>query len=217
MANLIQLRANETAAVWDLAVRPAGVYYTPLFAEGVSLISTLFVADIDSGTTIDVSFDDVGMSDAPGDILPLGSHEVIKSSVAISKITVMGFHNRPTVKTVITGGTVKFGHWITLKSQSINNYEFGYGNTEILSGNTTANVVRVLPTDPGKYIKQLSVRCSIDQNSSYRLRFSFDGNNWIKLAPGEAFSLAPKGDLRQIYLDGGTHGVAYEVVLLTQA
>jgi hypothetical protein len=216
---LFKLRPNETVAIKELSETAPGTYYQPLWAEGNALVSTVFVESISTGASIMVTFEDVGLSDKSEDKVWLGGHEILDTANAISKTSITRFHNRPRIKTVISGGTVTYGQWLTLKTEAVSDIQFGLGKTTVYTGSTTIGTVTSLPPVVGQPIQQMSIRCAIDQTNSYRLLFSIDGqSNWIKLAPGEAFSVAPRGEIRQIHLDGGVnHSVSYEVVILTQA
>lgn len=213
---LIRLRQNETVATFALTSRPAGTYYQDLVADGNAIVSTLFVDEIDPGASVSVTFEDIGLSEKNFDVTFLGNHEVINTAPAISKTSVTRFHNKPRIKVVVTGGSAVFGLWATLKSEAVSDIQFGLGKTSIFVGTTVANLTTTLAGPGEKPIQQLSIRCAIDQSSSHRLGFSLDnGANYIKLAPGEAFSVAPRGEIREIKLIGYVHAVAYEVVLLT--
>jgi hypothetical protein len=216
---LFRLRPNETVAVKELSATPAGTYYNQLWAEGNAIVSTVFVESLDPGASIMVTFEDVGLSESSADKVWLGGHEILNTANAISKTSITRFHNKPRIKTVISGGSVTYGQWVTLKTEAISDIQFGLGKTTVFTGSTTASQLTAIPSSEGQPIQQLSIRCAIDQVNSKRLRFSIDGQtNWIKLAPGEAFSVAPRGEIRQIHLDGGANdSVFYEVVILTQA
>jgi len=216
---LFRLRPNETVAVKELSATPAGTYYNQLWAEGNAIVSTVFVESLDPGASIMVTFEDVGLSESSADKVWLGGHEILNNANAISKTSITRFHNKPRIKTVISGGSVTYGQWVTLKTEAISDIQFGLGKTTVFTGSTTASQLTAIPSSEGQPIQQLSIRCAIDQVNSKRLRFSIDGQtNWIKLAPGEAFSVAPRGEIRQIHLDGGANdSVFYEVVILTQA
>lgn len=212
MSELIQLRSFDTVAVWPLSVRPAGVYTTPLYAEGSQLLSTVFVESMDAGATLEVAIIDLGLSEQPVDRVRLGAHEIHNTAPSVSKLSVVNFHDRPLVQTTITGGSVKYGQWTTLKPTATDPFDHGQGHLAATVGSTQPNTIKLVPTAPGRYIRQLAVRCAIDQPMTRRLKFSFNGSDWIVLAPGESFSVAPRGELKQLYLDGGTQSVKYEVV-----
>lgn len=213
--SLIQLRANETVGVFQVETRAAGVYIADLWAQGSSIVSTLYVDTVDSGATILVEFFDIGLSDAPSDVLTLGSHRLIDESGTSDKTTITRFHTKPRARVTITGGAVKFGLWMTLKTEHVPDTAVNAGITQVYTGAMTPGVIQAFPPVGDKQIQQLSVRCATDQNTNHRLKISIDDqNNWITLSPGEIFGIVPRGDLRQIYLDSMTHASVYEVILL---
>jgi hypothetical protein len=213
---LFKLRLNETVAIAELARRGPGMYYQPLWAEGNAIVSTLLVDEIDAGATITVTFEDVGMSESPYDVTQLGAHEEMATAPKASKISVTRFHNRPRIKTVIAGGSVTYGQWLTLKDEYVPLASLQSGQTQVYTGAMTPGTVISLPEVAAAPIQQLSVRAATDQPSGHRLKISLDDQaNWLTLAPGEIFAIVPRGEIRQIYLDGLTNPTAYEVILLT--
>lgn len=214
--SVLRLRQNETVAVFELGTLGPGTYYRNLIADGNALVSTLYLDQCDAGASIRVSFEDVGLSELPSDLVTLGSHEIMTVAQTVSKTSVVRFHNRPRVKVVIVGGSVTFGHWITLKTESVSDIAFGLGKTTVLTGSTLAVGESTLTAPGERLIQQLSIRCAIDQANSHRLLFSLDnGLAWVKLAPGEAFSIAPRGEINHIKIKSNGHEVAYEIVLAT--
>lgn len=215
--SVIRLRQNETAAVFELSEREPGTYLQPLVADGNAIVSTLYVDALSPGASVRVVFEDIGLSERPGDLITLGSHEIMTEAGSVSKTSITRFHNRPRVRVVVTGGTVSFGHWVTLKTEAISDIQFGLGKTTVFTGSTVVGETTVIEGPGQKPIQQLSIRCAIDQPPGYRLLFSLDGDNYIKLAPGEAFSVAPRGELTQILIASNGSAVAYEIVILTAA
>jgi hypothetical protein len=212
---LFKLRVNETVAIYDLAPRGPGTYVLPLWAEGNALVSTLFVEALDPGASISVTFDDQGMSDNPADSVALGGHETITTPLKASKTAITRFHSRPTIKTIVTGGRVTWGQWLTLKTEYVPITATNSGETLVYTGTTTPGTITAFPPTPDKLIQQLSVRAVTDQASGHRLKVSLDGQaNWLTLSPGEIFAIMPRGELRQIFVDGLTNSTAYEVILL---
>jgi hypothetical protein len=213
---LFKLRLNETVAIAELARRGPGTYYQPLWAEGNAIVSTLLVDEIDAGATISVTFEDVGMSESPYDVTRLGAHEDMASAPKASKVAVTRFHNRPRIKTIISGGSVSYGQWLTLKDEYVPLASLQSGQTQVYTGAMTPGTIISLPSVADAPIQQLSVRAVTDQPAGHRLKISLDNQtNWLTLAPGEIFAIVPRGEIRQIYLDGLTHPTGYEVILLT--
>jgi len=223
MSKLITLTTNDTTAVHSLGSRGPGTYYEDLWAQDNAILSSVYVDDLEQGASITVTFIDVGLSAKPQDEVDLVTHGTITAAGSVSKKNVSGFHNQPRVKTVISGGYVSYGHWVTLKSESLQAVATGGGtsasepgDTTVYTGITSANVVTVVPEVAANRILNMSVSVTIDQPFAVRLQVSIDGMaNWIRLAPGDSFSIAPKGEIKQIYLDGGNAQVGYEIVLQT--
>ena len=216
--SVIRLRQNETVAIYELGQRQPGTYYQNLIADGNAIVSTLYVDQLDPGATVRVTFEDIGLSEKPGDMITLGSHEIMDTPGSVSKTSITRFHNRPRVKIVVAGGSVTFGHWVTLKSEAISDIQFGLGKTSVFTGQAPDTGTAVIDGPGQRPIQQMSIRCAIDQSNSHRLIFSIDGGvNFIKLAPGEAFSVAPRGEITQIIISTNGHPVGYEIVLLTAA
>lgn len=214
---IIRLLPNETTAILDLIERAPGTYYQSIIADGNALVSTLYVDALSPGATCLVQFDDVGMSERPDDKVALGSHEIM-TAVGVSKTSLTRFHNRPRVKAIVAGGSVTFGLWMTLKTESISDIQFGLGATSVFTGATPLIGTIPIVGSNGKQIQQLSIRCAIDQSNNHRLSVSIDnGAHFIKLAPGEAFSVAPRGGITQILIGGNSNAVLYEIVILTAA
>jgi len=216
--SLINLRPNETVGIFGVETRTQGVYYADLWALGSSILSTLFVETVAPGATILVEFQDIGLSDLPSDVVPLGSHRLIDESDVADKTTITRFHSKPRIKVTISGGSVRFGLWATLKTEHVPDVAINAGSTEVYTGTMTPGVIQSFPPVADKPIQQLSVRCATDQSNSHRLKVSIDNQaNWITLSPGEIFGIVPRGDIRQIYLDGLTNQTMFEVILLMGA
>jgi len=212
--SLIQLRANETVPAFQLENRAPGTYYAPLWAPGSSILSTLFVETIDVGASILVEFQDLGLSDYPTDIIPLGSHRLIDEAGIADKTTVTRFHSKPRAKVTVFNGSVKFGLWLTLKTEHVNDASINAGTTLVYTGNLIAGNIQAFPPIPDKPIQQLTARCSTDQSSSHRLLVSIDNQaNWLTLSPGEIFGIVPRGNIQQVFLDSD-HNSLYELILL---
>jgi hypothetical protein len=112
------------------------------------------------------------------------------------------------------GGSATFGVFISLVDATKDG-DFTFGKTLTLVG-TVTNTQQLFPAQASNAVQSLSVRCSGDQTTSNRLLFSLDGGqNFITLSPGEAFSVAPRGILRQIMLKAKAATTAYELVLNT--
>jgi len=213
---LIKLRPYQAVAALELSERQAGTYREHLWAEGQAILSTVFVQSITAGARLRVRYLDQSLGEAFHEAMELGGHEVITSSLTSNKTLITRFHNQPTVVCEVIGGSATFGVFISMVDATAD-ADFGFGKTlTFCDAVGTAQVF--LPPTAGQKVQGLSVRCSIDQPTSKRLLFSLDGGEkFIKLAPGEAFSLAPRGDLRQIIVKSLADQTSYEVVLNTSS
>ena len=210
---LIRLQPYEPYAAIPLATRGVGTYSQKLWAEGSGLLSTLFVQSVDPGASVKVTYYDVSLGDEYGEQMLLSRHDTITTNLQSHKIMVTRFHSKPYMVAEVVGGSATFGVFVSL-SEANPDADYYAGKTLTFTGEILQNEEIFLPANPERVIQGFSVRCSSDQGSSHRLAFSMDGGlNYITLSPGQAFSLAPRGDLRQLRLKASNHVVIYEVVM----
>jgi hypothetical protein len=214
MAEIIRLKPFEPVGILPLQSRAAGVYDQRLWAEGAGLLSTLFVQSIDAGASISAAYYDVSLGDDLGEQMLLGRHDTITSNLQSHKILMTRFYSKPYVRVTLTGGSAIFGVFVAITNPTSDN-DYGFGETRTFVGSVDSITAIDLPATPGRVIQGFSVKASSDQGGSHRLAFSMDGGlTYLPLSPGQAFSLAPRGDLRQIRLIAGSnHTVQYEVVM----
>lgn len=214
MAQLIRLQPYEAYAAIPLATRGVGTYTQKLWAEGSGILSTLFVQSVDPGASVKVTYYDVSLGDDLGEQMLLARHDTITTNLQSHKIMVTRFHSKPYMVAEVTGGSATFGVFASL-SEANPDADYYAGKTLTFTGELIAPAEIDLPATPERVIQGFSVRCNQDQSNSHRLLFSIDGGlNYIILAPGQAFSLAPRGDLRQLRLKSeNNHTVLYEVVM----
>lgn len=201
-------------AVFQVETRAPGIYYANLWALGSSILSTLFVETVNSGGSILVEFEDVGLSDNAYDLTSLGSHRLIDESNTADKTTITRFHSKPRAKVTVMGADVRFGLWMTAKTEHVADSVINAGSTEVFTGTLTPTVVAAFPPVTERPIQQLSVRCSTDQSSNHRLLVSITNQtNWLTLSPGEIFGIVPRGEIDQIHIKSDD-AAKYEVILL---
>ena len=73
-----------------------------------------------------------------------------------------------------------------------------------------------IPTVAGKFIDELSIRCTVDQATNRRLEFSFDNVVFHRLKVGETREEEPRGTIKQIYIRAAGSGVTsvnYELAI----
>lgn len=216
VSELLKLRHYQAVAAFELEARGPGIYREPLWAEGQAILSTVFVQALSPGASVSVRYVDKSLGEAFNEQMDLGGHETITEALSSNKTLITRFHNQPTVVAEVTGGSATFGVFVSMVDATADS-DFGFGRTLTFCDVAgTSNVL--LPPSPGPKVQGLSIRCSIDQPNTKRLLFSIDGGQkFIRLAPGEAFSLAPRGDLKQIIVKSLSDQTAYEVVLNTSS
>lgn len=73
-----------------------------------------------------------------------------------------------------------------------------------------------IPTIAGKYIDELSIRCTVDQAANRRLEYSFDNVTFHRLKVGEMREEEPRGTITQVYIRAAGSGVTtvnYEIAI----
>lgn len=214
MAEIIRLKPFEPVAILPLQSRAAGTYDQKIWAEGAGLLSTLFVQSVSAGASVSAAYYDVSLGDDLGEQMLMGRHDTITTALQSHKILMTRFYSKPYVRVTVTGGTAIFGLFVAITTPTSDN-DYGYGETRTFVGSVDQITAVDLPATPGRVIQGFSVKAATDQSSNHRLTFSMDGGlTYLPLSPGQAFSLAPRGDIRQIKLIAGSnHTVDYEVVM----
>lgn len=110
----VRLNLFETRALFDLATRGTGTYEVRIAPQSNSMFSTLFLSAIDPGTTITVDYRESTTGDAEGEDYVIGSHTIPPAGPSgVHKLTVAPHHNKPRLEVTITGGTARFGVYVT--------------------------------------------------------------------------------------------------------
>lgn len=87
------------------------------------------------------------------------------------------------------------------------------GTTDSYVGSVGTTPVLV-PSTAGTAIEEVGIRCAVDQPTSTRLEYSFDGTNYFKLKVGEARETELRGGITQIYIRAAGSGITsanYEI------
>jgi hypothetical protein len=92
--------------------RSAGTYEKTGEMRSAAFLSTLYVQQIDPGTTIKINFYDATTSASDGERYDLKGH-ALASSVGHSRILVTRTHNRVTCEAIVTGGSALFSVYVT--------------------------------------------------------------------------------------------------------
>jgi len=111
------LNQYQTQTLFPLESRAAGTYTRKMLVEGNSLLSSVFIESGDPGASVEVKYYDFTTGTIASERYDLtDSHPVI--SVNDSPITdrrlVSRIHNKPVVEAIVTGGSVKFGLYVTV-------------------------------------------------------------------------------------------------------
>ena len=115
MEDIIRLNPFESRAIISLGSIGPGVYLQKLATIGNSLLSTVYVESLDLGASVHVEYFDYGSGPDAGEIYPLSSHAVL-TSTGSNRIEVFNHHDKPTVKATVSGGTVRFGVYLTVRT-----------------------------------------------------------------------------------------------------
>ena len=117
MSSTIKLSEFESRDILPLGTRGIGVYEQRLSIQGNGLLSTVYVETISAGASVLVQYFDRTTGIDNGEYLPLQNHPSL-TSIGSSKISVTGFHDKPTVRATVSGGSVRFGLYGTVKNLS---------------------------------------------------------------------------------------------------
>lgn len=111
----IRLGLYESKPVLPIRQLTAGTYVIPLFTEGNSLLSSVYVRSISGGGSVKVNYFDFGPgnNDLPGERYDLTSHQLITTADTTDRILVTKLHNKPHIEMIVTG-TVEFGIYVTV-------------------------------------------------------------------------------------------------------
>lgn len=92
--------------------RPAGTYTITGEVRAAAFISTLYVQQIDPGTTIKINFYDATTGASDGERYDLKGHD-LANAIGHSRILVTRPHNRVTCEAIVTGGNAIFSVYVT--------------------------------------------------------------------------------------------------------
>lgn len=111
----IRLGLYETRPILPVRVLTPGTYTIPLFIEGNSLLSSIYVRSVSAGGSVKVNYYDFGPgnNDLPGERYELQGHLLIDASDVTDRILVTKVHNKPHAEMIVTG-TVEFGIYVTV-------------------------------------------------------------------------------------------------------
>lgn len=144
---MIQISMGETACGFGVKPRGPGTYTRALtITNGCALRSSLFISAIDPGATITAIYTDTTTGNNYGESITLGTHGPFDDTLALpytDQKIITGYHNKPIVDIVVTGGSVTFGLYLTVCEAG---FTFEDGVLLVKSPDTQTNVVQAPPT-----------------------------------------------------------------------
>jgi hypothetical protein len=113
--DFIRLGLYESKPILPIKTLAAGTYIIPMFTEGNSLLSSVYVRSISGGGSVKVNYYDFGPgnNDLPGERYDLSSHNLITTADTTDRILVTKLHNKPHIEIIVTG-TVEMGIYLTV-------------------------------------------------------------------------------------------------------
>lgn len=114
-SHLRRLKEFDTVTPMALETRGPGTYEARFLIEGNSILSTLYVAEIDAGAVVQASYWDSTTGSDLGEEFALVEHKPV-DAVGHDRLTVTRIHNKPNLRVVVTGGSAKFGVYVTVVS-----------------------------------------------------------------------------------------------------
>lgn len=113
--DLIRLGLYESKPILPIKTLTAGTYIIPMFTEGNSILSSVYVKSLSGGASLKVNYYDFGPgnNDLPGERYDLSSHNLITTADTTDRILVTKLHNKPHIELIVTG-TVEFGIYVTV-------------------------------------------------------------------------------------------------------
>lgn len=113
--DVVRLGLYESKTVVPLQVRGPGVYVQKLEIAGNSILSSLFVKQLDLGATVTVTYQDFGVGGDDGEAVFLDAH-VTPTVPGTDRILVTRVHNKPYITITITGGNAQLGIYVSVIS-----------------------------------------------------------------------------------------------------
>lgn len=107
--NLRRRGEFDSDTILPLDDYPPGEYVVPMYIQGNSILSSLFVASVDPGATVSVEYFEIttGSAEREGEEILLEVHPPLTGVPGTSKLTVTRIHEKPRVRMIVTGGNVR--------------------------------------------------------------------------------------------------------------
>jgi hypothetical protein len=112
----IRIGLYETRPVLPIQSLAAGTYVIPLFTEGNSLLSSVYVRSVSGSVKVNYYDFGPGNNDLPGERYDLNGHALITTSDITDRILITKLHNKPHIEIIVTG-TAELGIYLTVISQ----------------------------------------------------------------------------------------------------
>lgn len=162
-----RLADKQSLAIFELASRPAGIYYAKLDMAGNSILSTLLV-ESSSGATIEAAYYDITTGDQIGEANLLKEHTPLNSGLNTDKILIGNTHDKVFLKLSITGGSAVCSVYATIVSTSATELA-----NALIEENQTVNFI----TD-----KAVAIGGFDEENNRWKfIRIGEDGEISVKL------------------------------------
>jgi len=115
IGKLINLDTFQTQTLIPLENRPADTYERKMLIEGNSILSSLFIESMDPGASIKVNYWDTSAGSDATERYELNGHNLVSTGAPITdRVLVTKIHNKPNVEVIVSGGSVKFGIYVTV-------------------------------------------------------------------------------------------------------
>lgn len=111
---IIKLGLYESRPIVNLMTLAPGLYTQRLLTQGNSLLSTVFVESVDPGASVSVRYYDFTVGASVGEEDELATHVTLNTPISFDRITVPRLHDKPVVEITVTGGSVRFGVYVTV-------------------------------------------------------------------------------------------------------
>lgn len=151
-AALIRLGLYDTMALIPVSAFSAGSYLFPTSTYSNSLLSTIWVKQIDPGAVITSRWYDIGPGSGnfPGEKIYISAHKTISTSDTSDRRLVPAIHNKAFLEIEITGGSATFGVYITAVSSFPQDAPYRDGQ-EVLFSTDAANGLAILDPSDDKW------------------------------------------------------------------
>jgi hypothetical protein len=122
MVDITTTRVNlyETTALIPVQTFGIGTHIFPVATYGNSILSTVWVKDLDNGANVLVKWYEhsIGSGDTPGQRIDLISHTPINLADTSDRKIITKIHNKPQCEVIVNGGNATLGLYLTVVADS---------------------------------------------------------------------------------------------------